>query len=86
MDNMSIRSRMMRKNFFMSVELARRADKVAGSLGIDFSQLTREAINQFVEKAERQALDRELAAACADYREFNKKFSSDWSAYETEAE
>ena len=75
-----------RKNFFLSLELEKRAEVVAASLGVDFSHLLREALRQFVERAERAELDRELARACEDYKAFNKEFSSEWAGYETRIE
>ncbi len=72
-----------RKNFFLPADLAGRAETVAKNLGVDFSQLTREAIREFVEKAEKDAMEKELAEACKNYRQFNKKFSVDWAHFET---
>ena len=73
----------LRKNFFLPADLAGRAETVARTLGVDFSQLTRQAIREYVEKAEKEAMEKELAEACMNYRQFNKKFSSDWAHFET---
>jgi len=72
-----------RKNFYLSLELEKRAEVVAASLGVDFSHLLREALRQFVESAERAELDRELARTCEDYKAFHKEFSPEWAGYET---
>lgn len=77
---------MRRKNFYLSLDLEKRAEVVAAGLGVDFSHLLREALRQFVESAERAELDRELARACEDYKAFNKEFSHEWAGYETRIE
>jgi post-segregation antitoxin (ccd killing protein) len=78
--------RTLRKNFFLPADLAGRAESVARNLGVDFSQLTRQAIREFVERAEKESMDRELAEACDSYRQFNKKFSAEWAHFETRSE
>jgi post-segregation antitoxin (ccd killing protein) len=74
---------MQRKNFYLSTDLAGRAEAVARKLEIDFSQLLREALRQFVERMEREEMQRELVEACKNYREFNKKLSTEWAQFET---
>ena len=74
-----------RKNFYLSTDLAGRAEAVARNLQIDFSQLLREALRQFVERMEREEMQRELTEACKKYREFNKKLSPEWAQFETRA-
>lgn len=76
----------LRKNFFLPADLAGRAETVAHSLGVDFSHLTRQAIREFVERAEKEAMEKELAEACKNYRQFNKKFSAEWAHFETRNE
>ncbi len=76
----------LRKNFLLPADLAGRAEIVAKDLGVDLSQLMREAIRQFVENKERELLEKELAEACVNYREFNKKFSPEWAGFETRTE
>ena len=86
MATLSADKRTRRKNFFLPADLAGRAESVAKNLGVDFSQLTRQAIREFVEKAEREALEKELAEACKNYRQFNKRFSGEWAHFETRIE
>ena len=86
MGMLSARKEMQRKNFYLSSDLARRAEVLAKILDLDFSQLLREALHQFVEIKEREELERELAEACDKYREFNKRFSSEWAHFETRVE
>jgi len=55
-------------------------------LAITLSELTRNALREYIERLEQDRLERELAEACLNYREFNKHFSADWSRYETRVE
>ena len=74
---------MVRKNFFIQTELAARARVVATDLDLDFSGLIRLALMQFIEQREKEKAAAELEEACKNYRDFNKKFSAEWSAFET---
>ncbi|HSQ75736.1 MAG TPA: hypothetical protein VLT13_09285 [Bacteroidota bacterium] len=76
----------LRKNFLLPADLAGRAEIVARNLGVDFSQLTRQVIREFVEKAEKEPMDKEQADACKNYRQFNKKFAADWARFGTRHE
>ena len=55
----------------------------AEELDMTLTQLARKALSDYIEKLERNKREQELAAACMNSREFNKKFSSEWSRYET---
>jgi predicted transcriptional regulator len=83
MGMLRIKDEMQRKNFYLSTDLAGRAEAVARNMEIDFSQLLREALRQFVESMEREEMQRELAEACKSYREFNKRLSPGWAQFET---
>jgi hypothetical protein len=83
MGMLRIKDEMLRKNFYLSTDLAGRAEAVARNLEIDFSQLLREALRQFVERMEREEMQRALAEACKNYREFNKKLSPEMAQFET---
>ena len=55
----------------------------AEELNMTVTELARKALSEFIERLERNKRERELAEACRNYREFNKKFSSEWARYET---
>ena len=74
---------MRRKNFFLSPDLDDRAAAVAKHLDLDFSELVRAALDEFVQRREREHEEEELAKACENYREFNKRFSPGWAKFET---
>ncbi len=74
---------MRRKNFFLSLDLDNRATAAAKHLNLDFSELVREALDDFVKRLEKEREEKELAQACENYREFNKRFSAEWAQFET---
>jgi hypothetical protein len=55
----------------------------AVELDTTLSELTRKALNAYIEGLERNKREQELAEACKSYRQFNKKFSSEWAKFET---
>jgi hypothetical protein len=55
----------------------------AVELDTTLSELTRKALNAYIEGLERNKREQELAEACKSYRQFNKKFSSKWAKFET---
>jgi predicted DNA-binding protein len=77
---------MQKKNLYIPTELVQRAEALARDRRVAFSEFLREALHRFVEESEREQMDKELAEACRNYREFNKKFAPEWSHYETRLE
>lgn len=75
-----------KRNFVLSVELARKADDAAREKHWNFSQLVRFAIERIVEQIEREKKEKALMEACESYHDFNKKFSSEWAQFETRVE
>jgi predicted KAP-like P-loop ATPase len=72
-----------RLNLVVTAELNEQMLSWSERLAITLSELTRNALREYIERLEQDRLERELAEACSNYREFNKQFSSDWSRYET---
>ena len=75
-----------RLNLVVTAELNEQMLSWSERLAITLSELTRNALREYIERLEQDRLERELAEACTNYREFNKQFSSDWSRYETRVE
>ena len=75
-----------RLNLVVTAELNEQMLSWSERLAITLSELTRNALREYIERLEQDRLERELAEACSNYREFNKQFSSDWSRYETRVE
>lgn len=65
---------MQKKSVSFSVELIERAEATARDMNIGFSQLVREALDQFLARRAKQNADGELAAACQNYKEFSKGY------------
>lgn len=78
--------KMQRKNFLLSLDLVNRAKVVAEDLKLDFSELVRVALGEFIGRREQERAEKELADACKNYREFNKQFSTEWAQFETRIE
>ncbi len=71
---------MRRKNFLLPVELEERINRVSRRLRKDFSQLTREALQQYVEKIEQENLERELAEGYSANAARIKAVNQDWES------
>lgn len=67
----------------LTAELNEKLNAWADRLEITLSELTRKALSEYIEKLERNKREQELAEACKNYRQFNKKFSSEWAKFET---
>ncbi len=72
-----------RLNFNVTAELNEKLNSWAETLQMTLSELTRKALSEYIEKLERDKREQELAEACKNYRQFNKKFSSEWAKFET---
>jgi len=82
MENAMINAK-VRINLNLTAELNEKLNTWAEHLQITLSELSRKALKEYVEKLERDKREQELAEACKNYRQFNKKFSSEWAKYET---
>ena len=72
-----------RLNFNVTAELNEKLNSWAETLQMTLSELTRKALSEYIEKLERDKREQELTEACKNYRQFNKKFSSEWAKFET---
>ncbi|MGB6123108.1 MAG: hypothetical protein WBG80_14465 [Bacteroidota bacterium] len=83
---MVVERRMQKRNFSFPPDLIERAQRVARSHSANLSQIVRKAVEEFVDKKEREELDQEVIRACKANREFDKEFASEWAQYETRVE
>jgi metal-responsive CopG/Arc/MetJ family transcriptional regulator len=72
-----------RLNLNVTAELNEKLNSWAETLQMTLSELTRKALSEYIERLERNKREQELAEACKNYRQFNKKFSSEWAKFET---
>jgi metal-responsive CopG/Arc/MetJ family transcriptional regulator len=68
----------VRKYFSLSKNLSNKADKIGSELGLNFSDLIRTALEDFVGKVEKEKIDKEIAEACAYYFDIDQEIASDW--------
>ena len=75
-----------RLNLNVPAELNERLNSWAEKLQMTMSELTRKALGEYLEGLERNKREQEVAEACNNYHQFNKKFSSEWAKFETRIE
>lgn len=85
MENMIINQK-SRLNLNVPAELNEKMNLWAEALQLTLSELTRKALGEYIERLERNKREQELAEACKNYRQFNKKSSSEWAKFETRIE
>lgn len=68
----------IRKYFLLPAHLYKRADGVGNELGLNFSELLRRALEEFVNKVEKEKIDLEIADACKYYFETDQEIAEEW--------
>lgn len=79
----SLMTQKSRLQLNLTAELNDKLNAWAEKLETTLSELTRKALSEYIEGLERNKREQELAEACKSYRQFNKKFSSEWAKFET---
>jgi len=82
----SLMTQKSRLQLNLTAELNDKLNAWAEKLETTLSELTRKALSEYIEGLERNKREQELAEACKSYRQFNKKFSSEWAKFETRIE
>ena len=82
----SLMTQKSRLQLNLTTELNDKLNAWAEKLETTLSELTRRALSEYIEGLERNKREQELAEACKSYRQFNKKFSSEWAKFETRIE
>jgi hypothetical protein len=85
MENM-VANQKSRLNLNVTAELSEKLNSWADTLQLTLSEMMRKALSEYIEKLERNKREQQLAEACKNYRQFNKKFSSEWAKFETRIE
>jgi metal-responsive CopG/Arc/MetJ family transcriptional regulator len=73
---------MQRKNFYLSLDLAERTERLAKEIGSNLSELVRHALEEYIERVEREMIEREIRGACEFYYNEDKKLADAWYAAE----
>ena len=83
MQTQTISQKKEKVNFLFPYELNRKATAIARELGFSYSDLVRQALAEFLERIERNKIDREIEDACKYFYETDKKIAEEWRFAET---
>jgi hypothetical protein len=86
MGMLSAKEEMQRKNFYLSLDLATRTEKLAEATGSNLSEIVRHALEEYIERVERETTEREIREACEFYYNTDKELAERWSATEPNIE
>lgn len=73
-----------KKNFYLSADLDDKISNHIGEVGINFSQLIRELLSEWVEQKEQKKIEKEIIDACEFYYDVDRKLAEEWRAAEAE--
>jgi predicted adenine nucleotide alpha hydrolase (AANH) superfamily ATPase len=71
-----------RVNFWAPSELIKRANRVAKAFNFSLSEVTRKALEEYIEKVEQERLEKEIGEACKYYYELDKEMAKEWESAE----
>jgi hypothetical protein len=83
MENLIMSGRKEKVNFLFPSELNRKAIAVAKELGFSYSDLVRRALADWIERIEREKIDREIGEACREFYEIDKQLAEEWRIAES---
>lgn len=73
-----------KKNFFLSTELDDKIGLFIKETGLNYSQLLRDLLAEWVGKREKEKIDNEIMEACKFYKDIDKKIAEEWRSVESE--
>ncbi len=76
----------VRKELWIPVQLSQKVDEIREELGLNFTDMTKLALTEFIKITEREHLEKEMIEACKFYYNLDKEIASDWSEAEAEYE
>ncbi|MDR3611671.1 MAG: hypothetical protein P4L27_13965 [Ignavibacteriaceae bacterium] len=68
----------VKKYFLLPQNLYQRADEVSIELGLNFSELLRNALENYVSQIEKDRINKEIAEACKFYYDIDKEIAAEW--------
>jgi metal-responsive CopG/Arc/MetJ family transcriptional regulator len=68
----------VKKYFLLPKSLYEKADEIGEKLGMNFSQLMRTALENYVAQVEKEKINNEIAEACKFYYDIDKQIASEW--------
>jgi metal-responsive CopG/Arc/MetJ family transcriptional regulator len=72
----------VKKYFLLPKSLFQQAEKISNELGLNFSELLRDALENYVLQKEKEKTDKEIAEACKYYYNIDEEVASEWRAAE----
>ncbi|MGD8781068.1 MAG: hypothetical protein PVH88_19140 [Ignavibacteria bacterium] len=75
----------IKKNFIIPVSLLKKVEETGEEMGLKFSQIVRNALEEYVSKVEKEKLKKELIEACKFYYSTDKEISNEWRNAESES-
>ena len=84
MQTYAAKEEMQRKNFYLSVDLADRAEKVAKAFQLNLSEFVRAALEDYIARTEAERIEKEIMEACASYYEIDKEMAARWVSVESD--
>jgi hypothetical protein len=76
----------IRKELWIPVQLSQKIDEIKERLGLNFTEVTKIALTEFINMTEKERLEKEMIEACKFYFAMDKEMASDWKEAETEVE
>lgn len=83
MNNQTILQKKEKVNFVFPSELNRKASETAKELGFSYSDLVRRALSEFLDRIERDKINREIIEASKYFCETEKSVADEWRITET---
>jgi hypothetical protein len=74
----------VRKELWIPVKLSNKVDEIKEELGLNFTEVTKLALAEFIKITEKERLEKEMIEACKFYYTLDKEIASDWSEVEAE--
>lgn len=74
---------MQRRNFYLSLELIERAERIAAERDWNLSQLCRIALEDFLTRLEREKIKQELEEGYKANHQYYSKMSEEWQFADT---
>lgn len=83
MNTLTLSGKKEKVNFFFPSDLNRRASEAATQLGFSYSELVRQALAEFLDRVERERINREITEAAKFFYDTEKLLADEWRGAET---
>lgn len=73
-----------KKNFYLSADLDDKISSHIEEKGINFSQLIRDLLSEWVKQKEQKKIEKEIIDACEFYYDVDRDLADEWRSVEAE--